>query len=89
MFDPETPYTGSCWNPHGELRHDLASCPSLGTRSPVQAVRPWGNFSCCSQRRPAHATFELWLNQLLHVTSGCAGNIGGTIDGVVRSVRAS
>ena len=28
-------------------------------------------------------------DQLLHVTMGCAGNIAGTIDGVVRSVRAS
>ena len=28
-------------------------------------------------------------DQLLHVTSGCAGNIAGTIDDVVRSVRAA
>ena len=42
----------SCWS-HAELRHPFAKCPSLGTRSPVQASIPGGYVAAVRQcRRP-------------------------------------
>ena len=40
----------SCWS-HAELRHPFAKCPSLGTRSPVQASIPGGYVAAVRQRR--------------------------------------
>ena len=40
----------SCWS-HAELRHPFAKCPSLGTRSPVQASVPGGYVAAVRQRR--------------------------------------
>ena len=61
---------------------------------PCEGVHPWG--LARPSKRPSLGNFQLPFHnaacscdQLLHVTSGCAGNIAGTIDDVVRSVRAS
>ena len=40
----------SCWS-HAELRHPFAKCPSLGTRSPVQASIPGGYVAAVRQCR--------------------------------------